>query len=262
MSSHKAICFDLDGTLLPMDLDDFLKDYFGALRLFAERHGQDGDRFMAGINAGVKSMLVHDDGRTNKEAFWDTMYDYVDPSSRDWEALLMTFYTEEFPRLGEGFQGYEEVAPMIEGLVAKGYPLVLTTMPLFPLTAVESRLRWAGVNPANFSRITHYENTRFSKPGANYYRENLTAMGLEGKDVLMVGNNTVEDLAFCSLGADGYILTNCLIDPVDFDLSTIKHSTMAEFAEWASNLPPCENPAGPIFDGCLDLAQCGFAFES
>lgn len=31
---YKAIFFDLDGTLLPIDMDQFLHDYFESLRVF------------------------------------------------------------------------------------------------------------------------------------------------------------------------------------------------------------------------------------
>ena len=105
-------------------------------------------------------------------------------------------------------------AAAIETLAAKGYPLLLTTMPMFPPTAVRHRLAWAGIRPEAFARLTHYENSRTVKPRPLYYAENLAAAGVDGADVLMVGNNTVEDLSFMHLGADGYLVTGP-IDPAE-----------------------------------------------
>ena len=58
------------------------------------------------------------------------------------------------------------------------------------------------------------------KPRPLYYAENLAAAGVDGADVLMVGNNTVEDLSFMHLGADGYLVTDWLLDPAGFDLAS------------------------------------------
>ena len=162
----------------------------------------------------------------------------------EWLPLLNEFYEHDFGAIGEGVQANPACARAVAALAAKGYPLVLATMPMFPRRAVEWRLAWAGVDPAHFSRLTSFENSTSVKPKPAYYAENLAACGLAGADVLMVGNNTVEDLAACSLGADAFLVTDHLLDPTDgFDLSSVRHGAMEEFAVWAEALPPCANPA-------------------
>ena len=42
------------------------------------------------------------------------------------------FYEHEFGAIGEGFQPNPAAARAVEALAAKGYPLVLATMPMFP----------------------------------------------------------------------------------------------------------------------------------
>ena len=60
------------------------------------------------------------------------------------------------------------------------------------------------------------------KPKLAYYAENVAACGLAGEDVLMVGNNTVEDLAIRGLGADAFLVTDHLLDPDEgFDLASV-----------------------------------------
>ena len=74
-------------------------------------------------------------------------------------------------------------------------------------------------------------------------------------DVLMVGNNTVEDLGIRSLGADAFLVTDHLLDPTDgFDLGGAKHGTIEEFAAWAEALPACTSPATGIEAGLVDAA--------
>ena len=74
----------------------------------------------------------------------------------------------------------------------------------------------------------------------------------------MVGNNTVEDLGIQALGADAFLVTDHLLDPTDggFDLATVKHGTMEEFAAWAEALPACAEHATGIDAGLVDAAAC------
>ena len=69
--TYRAIFFDLDGTLLPMELDEFLGAYFEAIAGFVARQGLDAKAFSAGLKAGIGAMASHDDGRTNHEAYWE-----------------------------------------------------------------------------------------------------------------------------------------------------------------------------------------------
>lgn len=247
---YRAVCFDLDGTLLPMDLEEFLSSYYKALGKFAAERGFNSAAVLRGVDAGVRAMLVHDDGTTNHEAFWTAFRAAVDgetgDADTDWEGIFNQFYEEDFGKLGASTAPNPAAARAVAALQAKGYPLVLTTMPLFPPRAVEWRLRWAGVDPAAFQRMTVYTNSTSVKPKLAYYQENLDALGLTGEEVLMVGNNTVEDLAFMQLGADAFLVTDCLLNPNDFDVNEVRHGTLEQFAEWVDALPACENPATGI----------------
>ena len=241
--SYRAVCFDLDGTLLPMDLHEFLSSYYKALAAFAVAHGCNAGEVSKALDAGIAKMLNHEEGRTNHDVFWEVFCRNMDQPDRDWEALFTQFYEDEFGTLGANVVPNPAAARAIETLRAKGYPLVLTTMPLFPRRAVEWRLQWAGVDPSAFERLTTYDNSTSTKPHGAYYQENLDVLGLSGEEVLMVGNNTVEDLAFTKLGADAFLVTDCLLNPNDMDVNEVRHGTLEEFAAWVETLPNCENPA-------------------
>lgn len=237
--AYKAIFFDLDGTLLPLDMDLFIKRYFGALREFASEQGFDGDAFLEALLAATKAMTVEGEG-TNADRFWSVFASLLKCDSDGLAPLLDDFYETRFDELGQGIVPTPESARIVSLLKEKGYPLYLTTMPFFPRIAVEKRLGWAGVPVDAFERITSYENSTSVKPYAAYYRENIKAAGVGAESILMVGNNTKEDLAALDLGVDGFLVTDCLLDPIGFDVESVKHGSLAEFLSFVEDLPECE----------------------
>lgn len=252
--NYRAIFFDLDGTLLPMDVDVFMKQYFKVLGTRLGALGIPQDAFMGGMKQGIMAMATNDTGAPNSQLFWPAFLQAVQSyvtDGVDIQEELAEFYEHDFGKVGEHFTVNPAAAQAIQTLQEKGYPLVLATMPMFPRRAVEWRVQWAGVDPAVFSRITTFDNSTSVKPKPNYYAETLAACGVEGRDVLMVGNNTKEDLAACDLGCEGFLITDNLIDPVGFEIFSIKHGSMEKFAAWAANLPACENPATNISDGVV-----------
>lgn len=253
-SQIRAVFFDLDGTLLPMDLDEFLERYFSRIAQFVQEKGLDTQAFSAGFSSGMKAMGHHDPNQTNCEAFWDAFFKHVDGAVDNWMQTLEEFYTSVFPEIGADVRADPACARAVKAFADRGYPVVLATMPYFPVAAVHARLKWAGVDENLFARITHYENSRAAKPSTYYYAENLAACGLSGSEVLMVGNNTVEDLSFAELGAHVYLTTDWLLNPNNMDFSDIPHGAMAELADWAATLPACAAPARDIATGCIDRA--------
>ncbi len=234
---YKVIFFDLDGTLLPMDMDEFLMKYFKQLGAYAAGIGLDAQRFSTALQGGVKAMATDATDRMNEQVFWEvfhTLYGDEDPSI---DARIGDFYSTAFPHIGDGFEPNPAAARAIQTLQSKGYRLFLTTMPMFPRLAVDWRCRWAGVDPAAFERITTYDNSFACKPDLRYYRQNLELAGVAPSDVLMVGNNTQEDLAILELGCDAYLVTDWLLDPVSFPIDTVKHGSLADFADFAERLP-------------------------
>ena len=219
--SYKAVFFDLDGTLLPIDMDAFLKNYFNDIAAFVQARGHDPKQFIDALSAGVKSMLTK--------------------QGAEYEKMMDEYYATYFDGLSAMATNVDpNAAYVVKTLKEKGYPLYLTTMPLFPRIAVEKRLSWANVPASAFDRITTYDNSTSTKPHTAYFRENVEAIGLAPEDILMVGNNTREDLAAMKLGLDAYLVTDWLLDPDGFDIESVKHGTLADFARFVDELPECE----------------------
>lgn len=236
-----------------MDIDEFMTSYFSRIERFAESKGLDAERFMKALKSGTKAMASNDGRASNHDAFWQAFFELYPESEDVAEAIADEFYVSDFDRVGDNVVKNPSAQRSIEILANKGYPLVLTTMPMFPTNAVRTRLGWAGVDPDAFERITSYENSRFVKPMQTYYAENLAAMGIEGADVLMVGNNTMEDLSFMDLGVDAFLITDWLLDPIDLDISQVKHGSFEDFEKWVASLPDCEDPAVDISNGMVAL---------
>ncbi len=250
---YRAVFFDLDGTLVPMEIDEFLKGYYTTLGRYVEIHGFERIPFLEALNFGIDAMINNSNGgASNDEAFWAVFPARIGASESELRALLEEFYEHDFGQVGQGLVPMEGARRAVEVLVEKGYPLGLTTMPLFPRSAVEWRLRWAGIDPHVFARITTYKNSASTKPWLSYFAENLAAFRLRGANVLMVGNNTVEDLAIQNLGADAFLVTDYMIDPIGYDLTTVKHGSLDEFAVWAETLPPCSRPAQGVTDDLIE----------
>lgn len=66
-----TILFDLDGTLLPMDQDVFVRDYFGHLAKKVAPFGYDPKDLPANLWKGVAAMVMNDGRCSNEEVFWN-----------------------------------------------------------------------------------------------------------------------------------------------------------------------------------------------
>lgn len=62
-----TIFFDLDGTLLPMDLDEFIQKYFGYIVETMYKNGRDGKIILNAILKGVENIIKNDGTMTNEK---------------------------------------------------------------------------------------------------------------------------------------------------------------------------------------------------
>ena len=68
----KAILFDMDGTLLPMDAEAFTKAYMGSLAKKFAPHGYAPEEMIDAVWRGVAAMVKNDGTSINEEVFWAT----------------------------------------------------------------------------------------------------------------------------------------------------------------------------------------------
>lgn len=234
--SIKVVLFDLDGTLLPMDQEVFMKAYFGRLAKKLAPHGYDPDLLMKGIFGGTKAMVVNDGSKTNEEVFWDVFKQLFDRDVEKDIPIFEDFYRNEFQEVKEDC-GYDPMAAeTIRTLKKKGYRVALATNPLFPSMATESRIRWTGLEPDEFEYFTAYENSSHSKPNIDYYWDVLEHIGAKPEECLMVGNDVAEDMITETIGMKVFLLTRDLINREGRDISVYPQGDFADLLAYIDTL--------------------------
>ncbi len=210
---YKAILFDLDGTLLPMDNDEFTKGYFGLLYKTVAPLGYEKDKFVNAMWKGVAAMVTNKTDKLNRERFWEIFPELIgDENARSHEPYFDSFYTGEFEKAVAFTKPTELARKAVMLAREKADKVVLATNPFFPPIAVQTRMRWAGLAFDDFDHVTHYSNSRRCKPNPEYFSEVAGAIGVAPSDCLMIGNNAQEDIeAAKAVGMDTFLITDCLI---------------------------------------------------
>ena len=228
----KMVMFDLDGTLLPMDMEEFTNGYFRLLAAKAAPYGYDFQALVRGIWHGVAAMVKNDGKCLNEEAFWkDFQATFGEQAIKD-KAVFEEFYANEFGQ-AQCFCGFNPKASRIVSWIkSRGLRTGLATNPLFPAAATETRIRWAGLEPDDFEFYTTYDNIGYCKPNLDYYRELLKIVGLPPEECLMVGNDVGEDMTAEKLGMKVFLLTDCLINKNGEDISRYPHGTFDDLKEY------------------------------
>ena len=220
-----TVLFDLDGTLLPMNMDDFMDTYFKALESRFETLGFDPEKI--------------------KECFWNVFEKYFSDDGKKLERRkrikiereMTKFYKSDFQVARFNTRPDSLANECVDLLKSKGYQIVVATNPLYPQVATYERLSWAGFEPDEFLHVTTYENSCFSKPNLNYYRHLLKTLDKDAEDCLMVGNDVDEDMCALEIGMDVFLLNECLINSKKKDISQYKKGNWKVFREYIDTLP-------------------------
>ena len=231
-----TVLFDLDGTLLPMDQDEFVKAYFGLLTRTLAAKGYEPDAFLKALWAGTKAMMTNPGENTNEEHFWEVFGSLMGPNRQADEAAFLSFYENEFQQIRAACGCDPRAAQTIALVKSKGLRTALATNPLFPRIATQSRIRWAGLNIEDFELYTTYEDYSHCKPNPLYFQEVLDKLGLKPEECLMVGNDAEEDTAAAKLGIQVFLLTDCLINRKGVDIEAYPHGGFDELMAFIDHL--------------------------
>lgn len=201
-----AILFDLDGTLLDIDLGHFFSEYFKLLApVVAEVTGISPQSGIEAVLAGTEAMSTPHPGRTNQEVFAERFAAVagVELDASAWERFDL-FYAEDFPRIqgaaGPAAGAHEALSTARE----LGLTVLIATNPIFPRAAIVERMRWAGISPGEVHAITTYEVMHATKPHADYYLQAAELAGAPPGECLMVGDDRVLDMSAADVGVKTY----------------------------------------------------------
>lgn len=225
----KTILFDLDGTLLPMDLTYFSEVFYRELYRELSTLGYLDEEIAAGMGAAMPAMIANTGACTNREIFLSRFAEAVGDNRiyRD-EAAICRYYATRFEVVASSC-GYESRARvLLDALHREGVPAVLATNPMFPFEATSARLGWAGLSHEDFVYITSYDNSSYCKPNPDYFREILSRLSLSPEECLMVGNNVDEDMVAREAGISVFLVTDSLINLHEADLGQFPHGDFGE----------------------------------
>ncbi len=209
---YEAIMFDLDGTLLPMDYEEFMKGYFKLLTGAVAKFGYTYETLIPAMWKGVGAMMKNDGSRTNSDAFWQVFAGIFGEGVYEQIPTFDEFYKTKFHEAKAYTQPTELSRKIVDAARKVADKVILATNPLFPAVAVEARLSWIGLSPDDFDLVTTYDNSCLCKPNPAYFTDIMKRFSLSPERCLMVGNNTEEDIkAAKAAGMNTYLVTDCLI---------------------------------------------------
>jgi len=233
----KAVLFDLDGTLLPMEQDEFIKAYFGALSKKLITHGYSPDVLVDTIWKGTAAMVKNTGEKTNEQVFFEVFQSVFRDRALTDKHLFDEFYEQDFDREVRSSCGYNPHAyEAVMAIKNMGYRVALATNPLFPPSATQSRIAWAGFSTSDFELYTTYENSRFCKPNLDYYREVMAKLGVTGEECVMVGNDVGEDMIAEQLGMKVFLMSEFLINKKNKDISMYPQGDFEALVEYIKGL--------------------------
>lgn len=232
----KAVVFDLDGTLLPMDQEVFVKTYFKALAQKLAPYGYEPQKLIDAVWTGTAAMVKNDGTKKNEDAFWVTFAGIFGDRVYEDKVIFEEFYQNEFDCAKE-VCGYTELAAeAVEAVKDKGLRVALATNPIFPAIATEKRIAWAGLTTEMFEFYTTYENSSYCKPNTGYYKAILEQMNVAPQECLMVGNDVAEDMIAETIGMKVFLLKDCMINKKEQDIAGYAQGGFAELIEYIRNI--------------------------
>ena len=228
----KYVLFDLDGTLLGMNHEEFSKNYFILLTKEISQYGFDPTLAQKGIYYGLKLMIGNDGNKSNEEMFYQGFKEFLGEKILLYKDKLNEFYKHNFLLLKKYCYVHKLANYIIKKLKENNYHLILATNPIFPRIATLERMKWALIDENDFDLITTYEKECFCKPNLKYYESIINRFDINPKECLMIGNDVNEDMVINKLGASVFLLTNDLLNIHNVDINLYPHGDYDELIKF------------------------------
>jgi FMN phosphatase YigB (HAD superfamily) len=207
LDNVQAVFFDLDGTLIDVDMHRFVPVYLNRLTEKMKALVEPA-RATRAMHHAVAAMFANPDaGKTLETVLFEVLSDELAISPEQYRECLEQFMRDDLEELRPLVAGHALSSRLIGAARARGWQVVLATNPIFPRAVVDARIRWGELDGDTFQHVTAYETEHFCKPNLAFFRENLALLQVEAERCLMVGNDTLHDLSAGQVGMQTCLLT-------------------------------------------------------
>lgn len=208
----RGVLFDLDGTLLQVEMREFVHAYIDGLWAHFPEVPDPAD-FGRAVKASIRALLASNEGAFSNEQFFLAILGH----QLRLDAALCGERLRNYCAGGmAGLESLVRPLAMARSILARcferGLKVAVATNPVFPRPLVEARLRWAGIADFPFDHVTTFDNSRYCKPHPGYYRDVLRKLGLAPEECVMVGNDTEHDLGARAAGIPTFLVDTWLLD--------------------------------------------------
>ena len=209
----QAFLFDLDGTLINFDPEEFVRRYLSAASQFFIDLIPDPQSFIREILNSTDVMENNNNDLTT--TLEDFLLDFCPKFNAECDEIkqrFLQFYKTKF----------DVVKPIITPMIGakelllnirKKIPdakIILATNPVFPMISIKRRIEWGGLSPDYFDHITHAENSKFCKGNSKYWFEIIDFIKKKPSESLVIGNDGLRDMSAKKYGFKTFFLESTL----------------------------------------------------
>lgn len=209
----KALLFDLDGTLINFDMNQFIKMYVGAASQFFIDLIPSSESFYKELLNSTEVMEKSDNGTTTSlEDFLDDFCPKFDVICSEIRQRFLQFYETKYDVIKPLISQMKGAKKLLDNLNEKGHSekIILATNPVFPYVAIERRIKWGGLSPDYFRLITHAENSNFCKFNSKYWFGIMGQIQCKPEESLVIGNDGFRDMFSKKYGFKTFLVENAV----------------------------------------------------
>ncbi len=225
--TYEALLFDLDGTLIYFEPEQFIKTYLGAAAKFFIDLIPNPESFYQELLKSTDVMENSDNPTTT--ALEDFLNDFCPKFDVDCDKIsqrFLDFYQTDFDVIKPLIHKVDGAKELLQSL-KKNLPetkLILATNPVFPFIAIQKRMIWGGISEKFFDHITHAENSYYCKNNENYWLNIAQSLEINPQRSMMIGNDAYRDLHAKKYGYQAF-----LIEPDAENEDTITAETRPDY---------------------------------